>query len=332
MPRRGRVIGAGWYGLHLCLSLRKLGIDMELHEQAPLIFSGASGGNPARLHIGPHYPRSETTRAACRSHYAEFMKHYGHLTRHIPINIYAIADNDSQIDFGTYRRILKNEIEFITIEHPLEFGLRNVEGAILTGERHIVIDEARRFFEDELSDCIKFNRPAGDLNDNRWDFTVDATFCALDSENIDRYEPCITVLLEGPTEKAVTIMDGGFGSIYPWNESQSLSSLTSASLTPFSKTCRNWADARKILDGLSAGDINGRAQQMLDQIAFFWPEARDRYLIADERLSIRAMPRSGSDARLVDVIRVGERALRVRAGKIDAIFHAERLIREMINV
>jgi hypothetical protein len=43
------------------------------------------------------------------------------------------------------------------------------------------------------------------------------------------------------------------------------------------------------------------------------------------------MPRSAADARLVDVVRVGERALRVRAGKIDAIFHAERLVREMIG-
>lgn len=42
------------------------------------------------------------------------------------------------------------------------------------------------------------------------------------------------------------------------------------------------------------------------------------------------MPLSGADTRLVDVIRVGNRALRVRAGKIDAIIHAERMIREMI--
>jgi hypothetical protein len=43
------------------------------------------------------------------------------------------------------------------------------------------------------------------------------------------------------------------------------------------------------------------------------------------------MPRSGSDARLVDVVRVGERALRIRAGKIDAILHAEQLVREAMQ-
>jgi hypothetical protein len=34
--------------------------------------------------------------------------------------------------------------------------------------------------------------------------------------------------------------------------------------------------------------------------------------------------------RLVDVVRLGERLIRVRAGKIDAVLHAEKLIREML--
>ena len=40
---------------------------------------------------------------------------------------------------------------------------------------------------------------------------------------------------------------------------------------------------------------------------------------------------SGAAARLVDLVRVGERAVRVRAGKIDAVFHAEAIIKEMIS-
>jgi hypothetical protein len=42
------------------------------------------------------------------------------------------------------------------------------------------------------------------------------------------------------------------------------------------------------------------------------------------------MPLSGADMRLVDVVRLGERLIRVRAGKIDAVLHAEKLIREML--
>jgi hypothetical protein len=35
----------------------------------------------------------------------------------------------------------------VTIADPTEFGLSNVEGAVLTGERHILTDRAREFFE-----------------------------------------------------------------------------------------------------------------------------------------------------------------------------------------
>jgi hypothetical protein len=68
----------------------------------------------------------------------------------------------------------------------------------------------------------------------------------------------------------------------------------------------------------------------MSQMERYYPLIR-QYKYADCRLSIRAMPRSAADARLVDVVQVGPRALRVRAGKIDAVFHAERMIKNMID-
>lgn len=324
-----RVLGGGWYGSHLSTALLADGHDVELHEIKDQLFAGASGGCPARLHQGQHYPRSRLTRAACQEHRELFMARYGHLTRGVPVNLYAIAVNDSLVDFGTYCQVLRGEIEFVTVDDPGEFGLHNVEGAILTGERHIIVRRAREHFEQALAGHVSFNTPAGVVDDNRWDWTIDATFCANDSAGIDRYEPCLTVLLEGPVRTAVTIMDGPFSSLYPFDEDLGLSSLTSASLTPFSKTCRTWAEAKALLDGLTREQIAKRADDMVEQMAHYWPEVLG-YGVADYRLTIRAMPRSGSDARLVDVVRVGERALRIRAGKIDAILHAEQIVREMM--
>lgn len=324
-----RVLGGGWYGSHLATALLADGHDVELHEVKDRLFSGASGGCPARLHQGQHYPRSRLTRAACQEHRELFMARYGQLTRGVPVNLYAIAQHDSLMDFGTYCQVLRGEIEFVTVDDPGEFGLRNVEGAILTGERHIIVRQAREHFERELAGRVKFGTAAGVVDDDAWDWTIDATFCANDSAGIDRYEPCLTVLLEGPVRTAVTIMDGPFSSLYPFDEDAGLSSLTSASLTPFSKSCRTWAEAKALLDGLTRGDIDARADAMIEQMAHYWPEVLG-YRVADYRLTIRAMPRSGSDARLVDVVRVGARALRIRAGKIDAILHAEQLVREMM--
>ncbi len=328
-----RILGGGFYGCHIASMLIKDGHCIELHEIADKLFSGASGNIPARLHCGSHYPRSKLTRIACRSHYKEFMDNYGHLTRHVPVNLYCIAAYDRLLDFGTYCDILRNDIEFITVSDTSEFGLENVEGAILTGERHILVDVARDYFYERLKDHVKFGI-LPDQGGDDFDLTVDCTFCARDEQDIDRFEVCLTVLLEGPTDKAVTVMDGPFPSLYPWDEERGICSLTSAEWTPIEKR-NNWLDAREILNNIPPEIVNYNAEQMIRQMSFYYPGI-ENYRLIDTRLAIRAMPRSGCDARLVDVIYhslIGNlrhhRTIRVRAGKIDAIFYAYD---EIINI
>lgn len=322
------IVGAGWYGCSLALGLKKRGHEVTLYESAPHIFAGASGANPARLHQGQHYPRSRLTRAYCQEHQSAFLDRYGFLTHSVPINIYAVAKDESLVDFGTYCQVLRGEVEFITIYDPGEFGLSMVEGAILTGERHIVIREARRFFEQELAGSLVCGGTSGPTDA---DWHIDCTFCANDRENIDRYEPCVTTILEGPTDKAVTIMDGPFPSVYPWDEELGLSSLTSAKLTPITKDCHSWEAAKAVLDSTGRDEITARGHAMIEQMCQYWPNVRDLYKCVDYRLGIRAMPKSAADARLVDIVRTGERSLRVRAGKIDAVIHAEKLICELMD-
>jgi hypothetical protein len=207
----------------------------------------------------------------------------------------------------------------------------NVEGALLTGERHIVTDDAQNYFERTLSDNIRYNRDAGSIDDPNWDLTIDCTFCANESANIDRYEPCVVGLLKGPTNKAVTIMDGPFGSLYPWNEELGLSSISSAKWTPLSKICITYDEAQRVLDESTHDELMQRCSQMLDSIAYHYPILHYSHELVDYKTSIRAMPRSGADTRLVDVIQVGENALRVRAGKIDAVFQAQHIVEEWID-
>lgn len=326
-----RILGGGWYGCHLALALLRDGHDVELHEVADRLFSGASGGNPARLHLGPHYPRSKLTRALCQEHHAKFMQAYGALTRAVPVNIYAIAEADSLIDFGTYVQVLRGELEFIVIPQPAEYGLQSVEGAILTGERHIVIDDARKWFETQLASVVRYGVPAlPDVPDERYQWTIDCTFCANDATGIQRYEPCVTALMKGPTNRAVTIMDGPFPSLYPWNEVEGLNSLTSARYTPLARVA-TYAEASALLNSIGREQVHDQCRNMIGQLAAFWPESRELYSFVDAKLTIRAMPRSGADARLVDVVMPRRGVLRVRAGKIDAVLHAEQIIKELIR-
>lgn len=257
------------------------------------------------------------------------MARYGHLTSGVPVNIYAIAADRSLVDFEQYLRTLRGEVEFVTIARPEEFGLRNVEGAVLTGERHILTDRARAYFEDRLGERLVCNAQPEERS-HRFDWTIDCTFCANESAGVDRYEPCLVVLLEGPTDRAVTVMDGPFPSLYPWDEQQGLSSLSSALWTPFSKEIRDWRTAHELIRNASRLEVAKRAESMIEQMAEFYPAVHS-YTPIDFRLSVRAMPLSGADTRLVDVAALGDRLLRVRAGKIDAVLAAEKLVKERIG-
>lgn len=326
---RIRVLGAGLYGCHLALAMIREGHDVEVHESAAAIFTGASGNIPARLHLGFHYSRSKLTRAACQEHYARFMATYGHLTRGIPVNIYAIADKLSNVDFGNYCQVLESEVEFIRIEKPEEFGLFHVEGAVLTGERHLIVRATRRYFADMLHGALRFETPASAFQESDFDLTIDCTFCAQDAAGVDRYEPCVSALLRGPTNFALTICDGGFPSIYPFDEVEGLCSLTSAKYTPLAK-CGTYAEAREVLDKTSDQAFEQRCREMYRQMHGFYP-AISNYRISGWMKAIRAMPLSGADARLVDVVRISPKTIRIRASKLDAIFYAEAEIKEAIR-
>lgn len=333
-----KILGGGWYGCHLAASFLSQGREVVLYERGHQLFSGASGANPARLHLGFHYPRSKLTRAMCQENQAEFMRVYGHLTHAVPINIYAVAAHASLVDFGTYCDTLRNEVSFVPIVDPGEFGLRNVEGALLTGERHIDVPKARSYFESLLESNIRLNEYVTDFNLGDADWSIDCTFCSgerVHGDAIDRFEPCVVGLLAGNPEKAVTIMDGPFPSVYPW--ANSLSSISSARWTPISKEIKSYYEAEDVLLALTTTEIADRVAMMVEDMAFYYPAIKE-YKYIGARTAVRALPRSGADARLVEVTRPwldhadkpGERMLRVRAGKIDAVFHAERLILEIM--
>lgn len=329
---RIRILGGGLYGCHLARHFMDLDQYVELHDIAPRLFSGASGAMPARLHCGAHYPRSKVTREACQKHRVEFMSEYSQFTRGVPCNIYAVA-LDSMLDFGTYRQILLGELQCIDVAVPQDFGVFGVEGAVLTDERHVIVDDMRDYFTQYLGNAVVLNARHDEvvlIDSPEWDLTIDATFCQNDAAGIDRYEVCLTMILEGDTERAITVMDGPFPSLYPWKESESLCSLTSARYTPIEKFAT--ADvARQFRDKLTQRRIDQQASLMVKQMAEYYPAVRDMRIV-DHKIAIRAMPASKSDARLIEVVMVGNRAVRIRAGKIDAIFAATRELDRMISL
>src|SRR6185437_1524824 len=98
MSLRIGIIGAGWYGCHIALSLKALGFDVSVFERNNDILSEASGNNQFRLHQGFHYPRHHATRVQSRDGFMRFIERYPRLSREVPENIYAVPKEDSLID------------------------------------------------------------------------------------------------------------------------------------------------------------------------------------------------------------------------------------------
>lgn len=328
--------GAGWYGCHLGLALLDAGHEVVVHELRPDIFLGASGNNPARLHSGFHYPRSSLTQESCTENQDNFLRSYGFLANEVKTNLYAVSEFGSLLDFGAYKKCIQKTTAWEEA-NPSYYGLRNVEGAVLVQERHIVIEKAREFFRQALKDNLLFgSQTHEDYLESDYDWVIDCTFSqttATPAKVIDRYEPCLTVLLRMDTSRAITIMDGPFPSLYPWNEELGICSLTSALYTPLSKFCKSYHEASVLLAGTSKNKLMVRAKSMFRQMAYYYPEIEESevFMNDDLKTSIRAMPSSAADARICRVVKTGPKSMVVLAGKIDAIFHAEKQVKEIMS-
>ena len=150
MVSKVAIIGAGWYGCHLGSSLKTLGFDVTVFEQHARPLHEASGNNQFRLHLGFHYPRHHGTRVQSRDGFMRFMERYPYLSRDIPENIYAVPRAESLIDFSTYRLIMTSTgIDFRETSET-SVPIREIAGLMHTGERVLLIEQSRRYFQEVL--------------------------------------------------------------------------------------------------------------------------------------------------------------------------------------
>ncbi len=329
------IIGAGWYGCHIALSLRALGFGVEVFEQHGRPLHEASGNNQFRLHLGFHYPRHHVTRVQSRDGFMRFVERYPQLSREVAENIYAVPREDSLIDFATYRLIMTSSgIDFREVRET-SVRLHGVDGLMLAGERVLLIERARRFFTDRLGDSlhvgtrvdrVEQRRDGIYLGGARYDVLVDATWghrAGLPMRFY--YEP--TILLYYETDEAfpaVTLVDGPLCSIYP-TEDPGLYTLSSVPHTPLARL-DSAAEARRVRDGVSAAAVAQKVGAMEEQISRYVPEFRDRFRFVGPQLSIKTKPVGRFDDRSCYVFRNG-RAFSVMSGKIDTVFFAtERIL------
>ncbi len=323
-----RVVGGGWYGCHLAAALIAEGHEVTLFERADRLFAGASGGNQGRLHLGFHYPRDAATREDARDSFGVFMAAYGHLTRAVPINIYAVAKDRSLIDWRTYAATMRaSGLGFLEVDGA-DYGLGNVEGAMLTGERVVLADAARDYFTERLAGRVELGVEVERFDDGDWDRTIDCTYGGLAGPPVEWVEPCILLLFAGAGDVAVTVMDGPEGcSVYPY--APGTVSLTSVCETPFAR-CPTMAEARATMSAVDHELIGEVQRRTVARIRRYLPGFEETYGYSGYAVAARVKPVSSSDRRATVVSGEG-RVISVFPGKISGVFEAERAVRERLG-
>ncbi len=329
------IIGAGWYGCHIGVSLKALGFDVAVLEQHHRPLHEASGNNQFRLHQGFHYPRHHGTRVQSRDGFMRFMERYPQMSRDVGENIYAVPREDSLIDFATYRLIMTSTgLDFRDVRET-SVGLRGVDGIMLTGERVLLIEHARRYFLDRLADSLHLDalvEKVEDLDDGiyvngtRYDILVDATWghrAGLPMKFF--FEPTLLLYYETDGEfPAVTLVDGPLCSVYP-TEDPGLYTLSSVPYTPLGRF-DSASEARNLRDTTSQATVAAKRKLMEDQITQYVPEFRDRFRFVGPQFAIKSKPVGSFDDRSCYVFQRG-RTFTVMSGKIDTIFFAmERIL------
>ena len=333
------IIGGGWYGSHIASSFRALGFNVTIFEEKNRLLNQASGNNQFRLHMGFHYPRHYGTRMQSRDGFSRFVERYPTLSRAVPENIYAVPIGDSLIDFLTYKLIMTSSgIDFSELASPAPM-LANVEGCLLTPERVLLLDTARRYFSSRLNPFLVMNHRVESIEERdgaiyvdgrRFDFVIDATWGHLTRPPIDLfYEPTILLYYEaaGPFP-AITMVDGPLCSIYP-TEDPNIYTLFSVPHTPIGRFA-NGADAHRALAAVDRAFVAEKVARMEEQIVRYVPGFKDNFRFMGPQLAIKTKPSGSFDDRSCCVFRSG-RSFSVMSGKIDTIFFAVERILSLIE-
>lgn len=333
------IIGAGWYGCHIASSFKALGFDVAVFDGESSILGRASGNNQFRLHQGFHYARNYRTRVQSRDGYMRFIERYPTLSDPIEHNLYAVPNQDSLIDFLTYRLIMTSSgIEFTEVK-PEQYGLDACSGVLLTDERVLRTDKARELFNLRLSGSLRLDEHVEKveefndqvfLNGEAFDYIVDATWGSLSPiKHPVFYEPTLLLYYRSNIGSyALTMVDGNLCSVYP-TDRPDIYTLSSVTHTPLGRF-DSMEEARFYLDTIDEDTVSQKRMLMEKQVLKYMPDFCEKFEFIEPQLSVKTKIIGSTDDRSCYVEKYGRKFV-VMSGKIDTIFYASETILSMIE-
>lgn len=318
------IIGAGWYGCYLAYLCKLKNIDYIVYEKCSDIFQKSSSHNQNRLHLGYHYPRDYKTRIDSKAGFEKFTNFFPELSTEIEKNIYSVH-KDSLVDFQTYINIFAHEgYDFQVLTDSLS---DNFQGSIIVHERYINHDNSKLFFE-KANLNIKFNSKVNYNNGQYFlenklisDPVYNCTYGGLETENSQKNyfnQKFISFIIKKKSNvlpfDAITVMDGPFYSIFPFNKKLDQYTLTHVKYGVVSKK-------------MNQLEIDNLFKLIITEIKIDLPDFDKHFEFSSYFISNKYKPKSNSDMRST-VIFQESNSYTICGGKIDTIFLMDNLINE----
>jgi len=327
MNKKVVIIGAGWYGCYLAMLCENRDIDYVVYEKASEIFTGSSLFNQNRLHLGFHYPRNFKTRTDSRSGFDKFLSIFPQLTSEIKRNVYSVH-KDSLIDFQTYVNIFKQEkYNFEVLNENLS---DNFEGSILVDERFIDPYKSKDYFSN-LNLNIKFDsniylkNQEYFLNNSKIssNILINATYGGIESNVTSKLyykQNFISFIIKKtrtPMFDALTVMDGLFYSIFPYNKKLNLYTLTHVKYGV-------------IENYLSKYEVDNLFKLVKLSVNTDFPDFDKYFKFESFFISRKYKPKSKTDLRST-LIYNEKNVFTICSGKIDTVFIADEIINKLAS-
>ena len=254
------VVGTGWYGCEVARKLDELGVDFDMVDRRNDFFAESSSRNQNRLHFGGfHYSRSHVTRLECRRGYDRFVEEYPDFSQEV--DSYYLVARESILDFETYLAIFLHEGSPFTVQtldtltsRGLRFCPSVVDGSrvLLVKERWVDFQKIKDHFKTKFGHkLLSFSENLLNVSPDfeevvfdgtKYDLMFDATYGKIFPLDHSVFELCLTLVYKRKDSSqsswpSVTVVDGNFFSLYPYDVENNLFTLTHVLYTPlFSST------------------------------------------------------------------------------------------------
>ena len=323
------IIGGGWVGCHLANKLKE-NHEITIFEKNKTIFSETSIKNQNRVHEGYHYARSYNTRELCKNTLNKFINEYGFAINDVNKNYYCIPEHKSIIDFKTYLQIF-SEFKFSETDH----NIKNVEGCILTNEKHIDFNRIKKYFEESLSSLIitkKIKKKHIPKLQKEFDLIINCTNNQLNNYEFDNffYELTISLIYKKINETefdSLTLVDGKFFSIYPYKDD--LFTLTDVEFTPIKKF-KKLKSLKKFEKNIGNKEVKKIKKNMEEKVLTYFSQFNENFVYEDYFLSVKSKIDDISDTRY-PIISKQDNLINCFTGKIQGIYIIEDYVYNIIQ-